>query len=84
MYYLWFHFGDVLAFFPLIIIGIEKVLRERKGGVLTLGLFLCCITNYFFGATFVIFAVMYALFRWIQIYGLTKRNGYKAKERWGV
>ena len=84
MYYLWFHFGDVLAFFPLIIIGIEKVLRERKGGVLTLGLFLCCITNYFFGATFVIFGVMYALFRWIQIYGFTKRNGYKAKERWGV
>lgn len=84
MYYLWFHFGDVLAFFPLIIIGIEKVLRERKGWVLTLGLFLCCVTNYFFGATFVIFGVLYALFRWIQIFGITKRKGYSAKQRWGV
>lgn len=84
MYYLWFHFGDVLAFFPLIIIGIEKLLRDRKGWVLTLGLFLCCVTNYFFGATFVIFGVLYALFRWIQIYGITKRKGYSIKERWSV
>jgi len=84
MYYLWFHFGDALAFFPLIIIGIEMVLQKRKGWVLTLGLFLSCITNYFFGATFVIFGVLYALFRWVQIYGLTNRKGYKASERWGI
>ncbi len=84
MYYLWFHFGDALAFFPLIIIGIEMVLQKKKGWALTLGLFFSCVTNYFFGATFVIFGVLYALFRWIQIYGITKRKGYNVKERWGV
>ena len=84
LFYLWFHYSDVVTFFPLLIMGIEKLLKERKGWLLTLALFLNGITNYFFEVNFAIFGVFYALYRWIYIYGVSKNRGYSAKERWGV
>jgi len=84
LFYLWFHFSDVLAFFPLLIIGFEKVLQERKGTLLAISLFLLGITNYFFLVNFVIFGMFYGIYRWIYIYGVNKKRGYDAKTRWGV
>lgn len=84
LFYIWFHFGDVMAFFPLFIMGIERVLKERKGGLLTISTFLCGMANYFFFINFVIFGVFYALYRWIYIYGINKKRGFGIKERWGV
>ena len=84
LFYLWFHFGDVMAFFPLMIIGFERCLQKRKGGVLALGLFLCGMSNYFFLVNFAIFGMLYALYRWIYLYGVSKKRGYSAKVRWGV
>ena len=84
LFYIWFHFGDVMAFFPLFIMGIERLLKERKGGLLALGTFLCAMANYFFFVNFVIFGIFYALYRWIYIYGINKKRGFGIKERWGV
>lgn len=84
LFYLWFHFGDAMAFFPLFIIGIERLLKERKGGVLAIGTFLCAMSNYFLFVNFIVFGVFYALYRWIYIYGINKKRGFSAKERWGV
>ncbi len=84
LFYLWFHFGDAMAFFPLFIMGIEKCLKERKGWLLGLATFLCGISNYFFLVNFCIFGAMYAIYRWIYIYGINKKRGYSAKVRWGV
>lgn len=84
LYYLWFHFGDVMAFFPLFIMGIERVLKERKGGLLTAATALCALANYFFIVNFIIFGVFYAIYRWIYIYGINKKRGYSASERYGV
>ena len=84
LFYLWFHFSDVMAFFPLFIMGIEKLLKERKGWLLSLGLCLCGLANYFFLVNFCIFGMLYAIYRWIYIYGINKKRGYSAKERWGV
>jgi uncharacterized membrane protein YfhO len=55
MYYLWFnHFADILALFPLTLIGVEYCLQKRKGWVLGIAMFLIGITNYFFLFTFAI------------------------------
>ena len=63
MYYLWFnHFHDVLALFPLLLIGIEHVLQNKKGWCLSLALMLVGMANYFFLFGFAILGVLYALF----------------------
>lgn len=84
LFYLWFHFGDVMAFLPLMLIGFERCLQKRKGGVLTLGIFLIGLSNYFFLVNFLIFGMFYAIYRWIYLYGASKKRGYDAKTRWGV
>ena len=84
LYYLWFHFGDVMAFFPLFIMGIERVLKERKGGLLIAATALCALANYFFIVNFIIFGVFYAVYRWIYIYGISKKKGYSIATRYGV
>ena len=84
LFYVWFHFGDIIAFFPLLIMGFEMCLKERKGWLLSLSLFLCGLANYFFLVNFCIFGLIYALYRWIHIYGINKKRGYSASERWGV
>ena len=84
LFYVWFHFGDAMAFFPLFIIGIEKCLQERKGLILSISLMLCGLANYFFLVNYCIFGVFYALYRWIHIYGISKKKGYSASFRWGV
>lgn len=66
-YYLWFNpFYEVLTFFPLILYGIEKVLKERQPLFVILGFFLLGISNYFFLLTMGIFGVAYAGFRYFQ------------------
>ena len=66
-YYLWFStFLEVVAFFPLILLGIEKVIREKKIWVVALGFFCIGVGNYFFLLTFGIFGVIYAGFRYFQ------------------
>lgn len=84
LFYLWFHYSDIVALFPLLFIGVERCLQERKGGLLGLSIFLIGITNYFFMVPFAILGVFYALYRWIYIYGINKKRGFSAKERWSV
>lgn len=84
LYYLWFHFADAMAFFPLLIIGIENCLKKQKGGLITISLVVLACCNYFMFVPFAIFGVFYFIFRWIKIYGVTKRNGYTFWQRWNV
>lgn len=68
-YYLWFNcFYDVLTFLPLILFGIEKVLKEKKIWAVSLGFCLMGLGNYFFLLTCGIFGVIYALFRYCQTF----------------
>lgn len=81
MYYLWFQFADVVAFFPLILLGIEYVLLKRKGWLLTLSLFLMGMANFFFLFTFSIVCVFYALARYFQFYFFDKKNQFTKHEK---
>ena len=66
-YILWFNsFYEVATFFPMVLWGIERVIKERKIDILALGLFLLGISNYFFFITAGFFGVAYAVFRFFQ------------------
>jgi uncharacterized membrane protein YfhO len=66
-YYLWFnHFMEVAVVFPLVLLGVEKLLKERKFSSLAFALFLMGITNYFFLVSTSFTAVFYAVFRFVQ------------------
>ena len=66
-YYLWFnHFMEVAVVFPLVLLGIEKLLKARDFKFLALSLFLMGITNYFFLVSTSFTAVFYAVFRYTQ------------------
>lgn len=76
-YYLWFNnFYEVLTFFPLILFGIEKIIRQKSIWACSLGYFLMGLGNYFFLLTFGIFGVIYAGFRFFQTF--KDRGGFKA------
>ena len=57
------HFHDIIAFFPLILIGLEKLLSENKKGFLCFSVFLNALTNYYFFVAEVIFVVIYFFVR---------------------
>ncbi len=73
-YHLWFNsFYEVATFFPLILYGIERVLKDKIIWSVSLGFFLLGISNYFFFLTAGIFGVIYALFRYLQT--IKQRHG---------
>lgn len=53
------HFHDAVAFFPLLLIGLDKLVEENKKGIFALAVALNAITNYFFFAGEVIFLGIY-------------------------
>lgn len=74
MYYLWFHFHDVLAVFPLTLIGVEHILQKRKGWLLALSLFIMGITNYFFLFAFAVSTILYGIFRYFQLFKENRKH----------
>lgn len=55
-----------MTYFPLILFGIEKILKEKQILFVFIGFFCLGIANYFFLLTIGIFAVLYAGFRYFQ------------------
>lgn len=67
LYYLWFnHFLEITVLVPLMLLGIEKIIKEQKPMMLTLVLFITGLTNYFFLIAFCFVGVIYAIFRYFQ------------------
>ncbi|MDY6094273.1 MAG: YfhO family protein [Candidatus Enteromonas sp.] len=72
-------FLSAAIYVPMILWGIERVVRERKPGVLIAGVFLEGISSFFFLVVVCIFGVIYALWRYFTTF--RQRN---AKENWAV
>ena len=60
-----FHFHDVVAFFPLLLIGLEKAFDNSRYYLLfVFAVFINCINNYFFFVQEIIFILIYYIFRY--------------------
>ncbi len=69
---MYYHFHDVVALFPLLMIGIEKLLREKKIAGFIAGIFINCLVNYFFFVEEVVFLGLYFIVR-----NLSSRHSFK-------
>lgn len=74
-WYLWFnHFTGILVAFPLMLWGVEKILREKRPWLLMISLMMIGFTNFFFFFTLTVCAFLYAMFRYFQ---RLKENNWK-------
>lgn len=61
---MFFHFHDVVAWFPLLLFAMEMSIKDRRYDLLFIfAVFMNCITNYFFFVQEVVFLIIYFLFR---------------------
>ncbi|MFL2132304.1 YfhO family protein [Desemzia sp. FAM 24101] len=58
---------DGIIFLPLIILGLERLIKQQKGGFYTVFLAICLISNYYIGYMVCFFLVLYFIFRCISI-----------------
>ena len=56
---LFYHFHDAVAFFPLMLWGVEKLVSEKKRAVFALTVFINALLSYFFFVGEVIFVIVY-------------------------
>ncbi len=56
-------FHDVVAFFPLLLIGMEEYVQNDRKGLFAIAVFINALINYFMFAGQVVFCVIYFLFR---------------------
>ncbi len=75
--YLWFHFIDSVAFFPLVLLGVERILKDRDPRIFLVGFFLNAMTSYFFFVEYMFGAFFYSIFRYFQT--IRKRD---AQQNW--
>ena len=67
-FYLWYNnYQDILVFFPLVLLGIEKTIQEYRPWLLAVGVFLLSICNYVLMVPYIICAFLYAMFRFFQM-----------------
>lgn len=75
-WYLWFNnFLDIMVIFPLILLGIEKVLQDKKPWLLAFSLFILSISNFFLLPALTICAFLYAMWRYFH---RLKLNNWKS------
>ena len=66
-FYLWYNnYQDILVFFPLVLWGIEKTIKEQKPWLLAAGTFFLAICNYVLMVSYLVCAFFYAMFRFFQ------------------
>lgn len=57
------HFNDVIALFPLMLIGLEEFMENDRKGVFAVSVFINALCNYYFFVAEVVFIVIYWCFR---------------------
>lgn len=62
---MFYHFHDVVALFPLLLLGLEKLVVEEKKGVFALAVALNALVNYVFFIGEVIFVILYFIIRFL-------------------
>jgi len=62
---LMFPFHDVTALFPLLLIGVEELVENKRFGVLAFAVAVCAMLNYYFLFGQIIFVILYFIFRFL-------------------
>lgn len=57
------HFHEVVVFFPLLLVGLEKLVTEDKRGWFAFAVALNCLVNYWFFIGEVVFTILYVVVR---------------------
>ncbi len=66
-FYLWYNnYQDILVFFPLVLLGVERTIKDQKPWLLAVGVFLLAICNYVLMVSYILCAFFYAMFRFFQ------------------
>ena len=66
---------DTLVLAPLIVLGLERLVREKKSGIYCITLGLCILSNYYLSIMVCLFLCLYALVLVPELYG---EDGWKA------
>ncbi len=57
------HFHEAIVFFPLLLLGLEMLMKDNRKGVFALFVALCAVANYFFFIAMAVFLVPYFIMR---------------------
>ena len=60
-----YHFQDVVALFPLMLVGLDQLVQHKRRGFFLLTVFLNCFCNYIFFVGEVLFVVLYFVIRYL-------------------
>lgn len=60
-----YHFQDPVAFFPLLLIGVEKLIEDKKHGWLAFGVMVNALCNYVFFFAEVIFVIIFYVVKYL-------------------
>lgn len=60
----WEFFADAMLWLPILLYGVEKVIREQKAGWFVVALVLCLFNNFYFAYINILLASMYIICRW--------------------
>lgn len=72
---IFYHFHDAVAFFPLLLYGLDRLIKDDKKGVFALSVALNLFTNYFFFIGQVVFVLLYYI-----VLNLTKHYDFTWKK----
>lgn len=64
-----FHFHDIVALFPLLLIGLDKLILDKKKGFFACAVFLNAFLNFYFLIAEIVFLILYFLIRFSKEYG---------------
>ena len=78
------YFLNPMVYFPLIILGVEKILKKEKPYILIVSVFLASISNFYFFYILAVLTVIYVLIRLILIYKKDIRNIFMTLLRIGL
>ena len=62
--YMWF---DSIVLFPIVLLGIKKLIYERKNYIYFISLFFCIIFNFYIGYMICIFSLLYFIYLYILL-----------------
>lgn len=63
---LFYHFHEIVAFFPLLLWGLDRLIREKRGRLFCFAVFLNSLVNYTFFVQEAVFLILYYLFRYVR------------------